>query len=579
MELHAYTRTISDLFSTNKRYVVPRFQREYSWTNDQINYLWQDIISNISFNSPNIENTEYFIGSLVLVGHDTSQELLIVDGQQRLTTITIILSSLIEIYKSISQTGQAESLYNNYIEGKDEENNPFFKLVNENPKPFLQKQIQHIDKEVVRPSNKEEEKLLATYNYFKKKLNLASIKSDFDFFNQLNGSEDQKYVAILKSVQKQILRFLKVIYITVKEEEDAYSIFETLNARGLNLSPVDLIKNDIFKNLRRTHPNDDAKTTWKATIRELHSRSNRINMDTFFRHYWLSKFGFNRESKMYRAYLKKRDTGQINHKRFLNELKQEAIYYNVISNPEVGDWRQQQEKSIYKSLKALDIFSVTQVKTFLLALLNQRKRNKIRFPHFKEAVGNIEKFHYIFTAISSSSASGLEGKFSKYARDLRAAGTRTDSKAIIDELTDYLRNKRPDKPTFVENFKKLSFHNGYTKDKSVVQYTFSEIEKYLNGTDELTMYQISLEHIHPQGGSSFRNFDKIGNLIPLSEELNNQADSKSFVNKIPIYKNSSLKVVEQFVNNHGLKTAWTEHDIDIRTEYLANEAYDNIWHF
>lgn len=579
MELHAYTRTIADLFSVNKKYVVPRFQREYSWTNEEVNYLYKDIISNISLDGNDLKNEEYFIGSLVLVGEDTSTEFQIVDGQQRLTTITIFLSALVESLKSIGEQGQAEALYNNYIEGKDDNNDPFFKLVNENPKPFLQKQIQHITKEEVGTSNKEEEKLLNTFNYFKRVTRTSNLKSDFSYFDQLGADDTERTKKLIKAIQTQILRYLKVIYITVKEEEEAYAIFETLNARGMNLSPVDLIKNDIFKNLRRTHPNDDAKSIWKGTIQELHARKNRINLDTYFRHYWLSKYGFNRESKIYKAYQKKRDAGEINHRSFIDEFKDESKYYNIVSNPEINDWPQQQEKQIFKSLKALEIFNVTQVKTFLLALLNQRKLNKVRFPHFKEAVENIEKFHFIFTAVTSSSASGLEGKFSKFARDLRAANTRAESKTIIDDLSTYLRSKIPDKPTFTDGFKKLSFKTGYSKDKKLIQYIFSKMERYLTGTNELEIFQFSLEHIESQSGSTFNNFDRMGNLFPLSEELNSDAGNETFVNKVPIYQRSSLKVVEHFISNHGTKTNWTEPDIETRTLHLVDLAYDTIWRF
>ncbi|EOC0004332.1 DUF262 domain-containing protein, partial [Cronobacter turicensis] len=86
MELHAYTRTISELLSVNRKYVVPRFQREYSWVKEQINELWFDVISNVKINQDfSYANNEYFIGSLVLVGDETGREMQIVDGQQRLT--------------------------------------------------------------------------------------------------------------------------------------------------------------------------------------------------------------------------------------------------------------------------------------------------------------------------------------------------------------------------------------------------------------------------------------------------------------------------------------------------------------
>lgn len=102
MELHAYTRTISDLFSVKKKYVVPRFQREYSWTKEKVSELWDDIVANINIGTDGqFNHEEYFIGSLVLVGDDKSLSMQIVDGQQRLTTITILLSALCERFIEI----------------------------------------------------------------------------------------------------------------------------------------------------------------------------------------------------------------------------------------------------------------------------------------------------------------------------------------------------------------------------------------------------------------------------------------------------------------------------------------------
>ncbi|MBE2274370.1 MAG: DUF262 domain-containing protein [Flavobacteriales bacterium] len=146
MDLNAYTRTISTLFSTNVKYVVPRFQREYSWTKDEVSELWHDVVNNLKLEDNNIKNLEYFIGSLVLIGEDKSSELQIVDGQQRLTTITLLLSALVETFKSVGETDLAQGIYSTYIEGKDLKFKPFFKLENENPKPFLQESIQHITK-------------------------------------------------------------------------------------------------------------------------------------------------------------------------------------------------------------------------------------------------------------------------------------------------------------------------------------------------------------------------------------------------------------------------------------------------
>src|SRR5688572_12675638 len=123
MDLHAYTKTMFDLLSINKKYIVPRFQREYSWTEDEVGEMWKDLISSILIKSENLQNQEYFIGSLVLIGEDNSTEFKIVDGQQRITTITILISALIESFRNLNRDDLAKGLYN-FVEGKDVSNNP-----------------------------------------------------------------------------------------------------------------------------------------------------------------------------------------------------------------------------------------------------------------------------------------------------------------------------------------------------------------------------------------------------------------------------------------------------------------------
>lgn len=349
MDLNAYTRTISTLFSTNVKYIVPRFQREYSWTKEEINELWYDIISNIKLDGDKPKNLEYFIGSLVLIGEDKSSSLLIVDGQQRLTTITIFLSALVQTFNSIGERDLAQGIYNTYIEGKDFKNKPFFKLENENPKPFLQESIQYITKSDTKPITKEEKTLWESYNFFVNQLKKEALKDDINFWHQLTGAEDVKYISILESIRDQILLHLKVIYITVASEDDAYMIFETLNARGKNLTSIDLVKNELFKTLNSTHPNDSAKTNWKKIQLNLMSRNNKINIETFFRHYWLSKYNFITESKIYKNFKIESNKPNFDHFEFIKDLVSESDLYNKVANPLKTDWPNQEDYTIYNS--------------------------------------------------------------------------------------------------------------------------------------------------------------------------------------------------------------------------------------
>lgn len=578
MELNAYTRTIRTLFSTNVKYIVPRFQREYSWTKEEVTELWSDIIYNVRISNGEIINEEYFIGSLVLIGEDRSTELYIVDGQQRLTTITILLSALVESFNDIDQPNLASAIYDTYIEGKDDNNEPFFKLVNENPKPFLQKSIQYKDKEVIDPANKEERKLQEAYLNFRDKLHIDYILKEFKEYKIISLDRNIAYVEILKKIRDQILSYLKVIYITVANEEDAYKIFETLNARGMNLSATDLIKNEIFKTLKQTHPNDDAKSKWKGIQSELASRETKISIDVFFRHHWLSKYSFVRESKIYKDFKKKVDNGQLALIQFLNGLEEEAGMYNIITNPRLSDWPNQDERDIYNSLKAVRLFQVTQVRTFLLAVLKQRKSGNIKLADFIKCLKNVENFHFAYTHICSLKGSIFEGKYSKTARRLRDASNIVESRVILEELYEFFKSRLPEKSLFIEDFSKLYFLNGYTKDKKSIQYIFNNIELELHSTNELNFDRISLEHLNPQSNVDIDRLiiGSIGNLLPIDKGLNQRADVKLFPEKLEIFKDSELRIVSNFINQNISKSDFSESDIIARTSKIAEDYYDRI---
>ncbi|EHL07329.1 hypothetical protein HMPREF0322_01889 [Desulfitobacterium hafniense DP7] len=562
----------------NKKYIVPRFQREYSWTQDEISEIWKDIISNIRFKNNIIVNEEYFIGSLVLVGEDKSTEFQIVDGQQRLTTLTILLSALVETFKEIEKEDLAQGLYT-LIEGKTVLNKPFFKLENEHPKPFLQKVIQNFEKVKIAPETQEEVLLNNAYDFFVKRFQKQNLIKDFSEYTNLDSIliDETIYTNFLEAIRDQILQ-LKTIYITVSNEDDAYTIFETLNARGMNLTTVDLVKNEIFKALRSQHPNDDAKDNWKKIRTNLSLREEKVNIDTYFRHFWLSKYEFTTEDKIYKSFKKLVKQNKIQMDQFLEDLIYESDNYKKVTDPLLTDWKQQEEREIFNSLMALNVFRVTQVRTLLIALLTQRNKNEITLTDLKRVLKIVENFHFIFSAVCSSRASGLESKYSKYARRFRECKNNRDTRKVILDLNVDLKEKLPAQNTFVENFGNLYFTNDETKHKRLIQYIFKTLESSLRKTDELEIANITLEHIIPQSTVMLSGaVGKIGNLLPLAGSINNLVDRKDFKTKMVLFEKSELRVVKEFIKENSTKDNWTEEDILQRTEKMAIMAYNNIW--
>jgi uncharacterized protein with ParB-like and HNH nuclease domain len=363
MELNAETKTVNEIFSLNKKYTVPRFQREFSWEAEELDELWDDITQQIGVAESIPQNSEYFIGCIVLVGDDSKPDYLIVDGQQRLTTITILLRCIIERLKEIGDTAAAQALYQNCIEGTDNEGKPYFKLVNETPKPFFQNELQTIKPEGLSKPETDEEKLLQAAS-------LRFLRKVKEF-----GLQGMSAAESVKALRQQVLYYLKFILVTAKNEEDAYTIFETLNARGLSLSSVDLIKNWIFKNHSQVHPHDNAKEIWNQ-IRNLICQFS--DLETFFRHFWNSKHAFASNDRLYKSFKESLKKGKIQSARdFLLELQAAAELYRRIGCPLETDWSALKEKCVGRSLSLINDYKVTQVRPFLLALLEARSTGKI----------------------------------------------------------------------------------------------------------------------------------------------------------------------------------------------------------
>ncbi len=251
------------------------------------------------------------------------------------------------------------------------------------------------------------------------------------------------------------------------------------------------------------------------------------------------------------------------------------MHYYMISAPSRIYWKQPEELQIYSTYEALDIFGVIQVRTFLLALTNVKMDNKISHKEYIKILKFLEYFHFVFNAICSSRPSGLERRYSSYARKLRECSNKSESKRCIRELINVLLETIPTYDYFENAFLRLRFTSVNTKDKKLVQYILRKLETYSSKTMELQPLSFTIEHILSE---SARNDEcgMIGNLLPLGEKLNNEIQDKNFKYKIERYAESAYKSVSEFLTMYGGSEEWNEGQIIDRTKYLAKILYDNM---
>lgn len=570
MEFKAQPRTILDTFNLKRKYIIPRFQREYSWDIDELNELYDDLLNNLDYKDKKLVTSEYFIGSLVLVGDDddaSNIERQVVDGQQRLMTFTIIFSVLSQLFKSIGEDTLSRRAHG-YIIGEDENGDLYTKVVSETPKPFFQYRIQqeNINWEC-KPNTIEEKRILNAYNFFEEHLSKKVLMEEL---KKRNPGIEIDYIEALKLFRDQILQ-CKVIYVTVKDFEEAYTIFEVLNAKGKDLTPIDVIKNTLFSVLNQTEPIDSAAERWNA-IRTRISEAKMEDISVFYRHYWLSKYGMTTNKNLVSDFNKKVERNVAAYEDFINDLSIAASDYKEIASPSLQYWPQAEGRTLFETLEALNIFGVTQVRIFLLALFDAYRRKVIKHSVLIQVLEYLQYFHLVFNAICSERPSGLERRYSSYARRLRACNKKEDSYQCIHDLICALEESLPTYDEFKNAFQKICFTRAAPKYKKLVQYILKKIERYAAGTDEMNPNSFSIEHIMPE--STKRNeVGYIGNLLPIGIELNNFLEDKPFRDKIEGYKKSQYKSVEKFLEQYGGQDNWDLELINKRTIEIAKTLY------
>lgn len=573
MDLTSVPKSIDDALRVQRKYVIPRFQREYAWENEELQTIYEDLIENIYIRDGAFFTNDYFIGSLVLVGDDddTSKiERLVVDGQQRLMTFTIAFAVLAQKFKELGQERLSEKTHLNVM-GEDNDGNPYAKLVNENPKPFFQKRIQQkdIDFNAI-PETNEEKRILNAYNFFDRQLKETILIKNIRDNN--SGAGDINYLDALKAFRDQILK-CKVIYVTVKSLDDAYTIFEVLNSKGKDLAPVDMIKNSLFSILTEDEPLDYAVEKWKEIKRNLKNCVD-LDMNIFYRHFWLSKYSLSTTRKLVYNFNKTIPRTIEGYTEFINSLEKEAKQYALIAAPKKEDWMQPEDLFVYTCLESFCIFNVSQVRIFLLALFEVKNSQLISFKNFKKILVYLEHYHFIFTAVCSSRPSGLERRYSSYARQLRNCTSKKESADCINNLITDLKEGIPDYSIFEKQFEKIVYTSAKEKDKKLVKYILKKLDTHYS-SNELVPNSFTIEHILPESVAT-EYVGMIGNLLPMGEQLNNDLSNKNFKSKMTRYPESQYTTVKKFVEENKDKEEWGEKEIVERTKCISEIMYHSI---
>lgn len=245
--LQAGETTLNKLLNTSRQFIVPIFQRNYSWQKSQYEQLWFDILRASKFK----EKQNHFIGSIVYIDMGTPagrpQQLLLIDGQQRLTTISILLCAIkdyVQKFNLETKLINLAKIKNQFLYNSDEIDEDRYKLLlNVQDKETYIKLIDNTIFTVNKPATN----IIKCYEFFYERIE--------DFIKQ-HGQIDEIYAGIFK---------LSLVSISLdKDSDNPQMIFESMNSTGKDLSQTDLLRNYLLMDLTPEKQTRLYKTYWKS---------------------------------------------------------------------------------------------------------------------------------------------------------------------------------------------------------------------------------------------------------------------------------------------------------------------------
>lgn len=542
-------------------YKIPRFQRPYSWDRGNIEEFWTDVLEGSA--------GSYFIGSMVF--YKKGNETFVVDGQQRLTTITIFLAALRDVLAEEDEDSLAMGVQG-VIQRKDINDELRYVLLTETSYPYFQDHIQSFEEpELDDEPSSEEAGMVDAFDYAKGKFQEVVQNTK----KKSKGSVRAKAVRSALQKLRDRLLDLQVIIVQLDNEDEAYIIFETLNTRGKDLAVEDLLKNHLARLLPASSPDVDAtRKRWNEIVAEIAQSGANLEMSNYVHHFWLSREDYTAKKTLFKRI--KAKVTKNNAKQFLKDLEEGVETYRRIFEPENFHW-EKDERAVARSLAALQTFHIRQPTPLVFSLLRAYSDDEISLKQLKNALHAIEGFHFQHTAIASlSSSGGISMMYAAAGRELYTAGNAQDRATHLQRFRRKLYERIPEEKAFTAQFTQAQFLSSDTKQRPLVRYILEKVDEHLRADKVVDYDQMTIEHLAPENpGSGKKGIDtgNIGNLIFVSQGLNGKLKNKDFSAKKKILMDADIPL-DGIVKK---ATSWGAKEIASRANYLSRLGYREIW--
>lgn len=542
--MQASETKLQQIIEGTKQYVVPLFQRAYSWKKPEWKVLWDDITELCEMDNPRA----HFMGSIVTIPTASVPEgvgkYLLIDGQQRLTTIFILLSALRDSAKQCGEDELATKIDNTILVNPYEKGLDKYKLQPTQLDRIAFHQI--IDCEQATNSGISE-----CYSFFHKKVRQSDIN--------------------IEKVRKIICTNLSVVSVVLSTEDDPYLVFESLNAKGKPLTQADLIRNYFFMRIHTDTQESVYSNYWKP-MQELLGE----NLTEFIRHY-LTKNGT--EVKQSDIYFEIKD--RISRQDPISCLKDLSIfseYYARFLNPD-----SEKIDGIRKYLRRLNRLQISTTHPFLLNCYHDWQTAKITKEEFISTLKIIENF-IIRRFTCNIQTRGLNKIFaSLYSQVTKSSDLA--SEPFVKRLTIALQGRDyPKDLEFRTRLVDVKLYGGNRSEKA--KLILESIEESFNHKEQISCDALSIEHIMPQTLNDWWKLH-LGEDRDITHELmihslgnltltayNSELSNDSFLDKKDHFENSHLELNKYF----SIQDSWRKEDIEKRALHLADIAL-KIWSY
>jgi hypothetical protein len=552
---------IGRLLSEGNRFLVPHHQRDYSWTEDEIEQFFTDITE-----TQTAKQKEYFVGLMVFMPK-REREYTILDGQQRIATTMILLASIRTWLRQRNFDTDADQIQNDYIAlrelGEDnleprlvmnEKNEAIFNdcVVRESPSQDVSVALQQMKK--YDPNRR----LLEAILFCREKID--------QFLSNTPETKDQ--ARRLFDLVKFFRDCVKVVRLSVPNESNAYTVFETLNDRGLDLSILDLVKNYLFGKANQEAKLREVETRWAQMMANLMN----VRADDFLKAYWTSRHGRIQTAQLFQSFKTTVDSWQkvsITSTDMLHASEQYAAL-------EIADdpiWVIPERSK--KRIRALRLLGGRQTHPVLLSALNRfQPRELERLLHLLEVL--IVRYQLI--------GGGRTGRLEISCANLAVRIYNEEIKTATAAL-GLFKEIFPTDKEFREAFTTKQERNN-RKAHYILETLESQMRR-ANGKSELEPSRsLTVEHILPRSPSAGwelvlkkdQNLAedgtyRLGNLCLLTE-INRDLAAKSFEEKRKVFAKSSIELTRQVSECSN----WDRNAIEERQEHMAKLAV-MAWRF